>query len=101
MDIFFKTITKNSVAKITSLDKVNKIVINEKLLGFIKSLFAYNKLLINYSGEIAIILTISIVPYLRNYFHSKLQNLLIAKKKNNISLKDQYKRNLSILKWIH
>ena len=82
MDILFKTITKNSVAKITSLDKVNKIVINERLLSFIKTLSIYNKLIINYSDEIAILLTISIVPYLRNYFHSKLQNLLIAKKKN-------------------
>jgi len=96
MDILFKTITKNSVAKITSLDKVNKIVINERLLSFIKTLSIYNKLIINYSGEIAILLTISIVPYLRNYFHSKLQNLLIAKKKKHVSLKDQYK--ITVLK---
>ena len=98
MDTIFKTITKNSITKITSLDKVNKIVINERFLSFIKNLSIYNKLIINYSGEIAILLTISIVPYLRNYFHSKLQNLLLTKKKNHVSLKDQYKRNQSILK---
>lgn len=98
MDTIFKTITKNSVAKITSLDKVNKIVINERLLSFIKTLSIYNKLIINYSGEMAILLTISIVPYLRNYFHSKLQNLLIAKKKKDVSLKDQYKTTLLKLK---